>query len=133
MFISKQNKNIHKFTFTFHKFPLGKAPGFNLITAEIVRKLLPKTTSSLYLYSQINSKTFLCPNTVEIPKPNKLPDIPSLHADQLAYNLFYLISVKLILEHVYSIIENNNAFQTYSLAFTRNISHTTKVLYRLES
>ena len=119
-----------------HKFPLGKSPGFDLLTAEIARKLPPKTIIHIthilnaiirLSYVPIQWKFALI---ILFPKPNKPPDSPSSYRPISLLPFFSKLCEKLILKRIYPIIQVNNAIPNSQFGFREKHS-TIHQIHRL--
>ena len=119
-----------------HKFPLGKSPDFDLITAEIARKLPLKTI--IHITHVINSILRLSYVPIQwkfsliilFPKPNKPPDVPSSYRPISLLPLFSKLCEKLILKRIYPIIQNKNAIPNSQFGFREKHS-TIHQIHRL--
>jgi len=119
-----------------YNFPLKKSPGFDLITAEVARKLPHKVI--IHLTHILNSILRLSYFPIQwkfsiiilFPKPNKPPDNPTSYRPISLLPFFSKLYEKLILKRIYPIIKENNLIPNEQFGFRENHS-TIHQIHRL--
>lgn len=119
-----------------NNFPLGKSPGFDLITAEIARKLPHKAIIHLtHIFNAILRLTYIPTQwkfsiIIMFPKPNKPTENPASYRPISLLPFFSKLLEKLILKHIYPIIAEKNIIPNSQFGFREKHS-TIHQIHRL--
>ncbi|KAL4089526.1 hypothetical protein QTP88_024547 [Uroleucon formosanum] len=118
------------------KFPLGKSPGHDLITAEIARKLPDKAIIHLtHIFNAILRISHFpiqwkLATIILFPKPNKPIDNPSSYRPISLLPFFSKLFEKLILTRIYPIIKEKKLIPDTQFGFREHHS-TIRQIHRL--
>jgi len=110
------------------KFPLGKSPGHDLITAEIARRLPNKAILHItHIFNAILRLSYFpiqwkLATIILFPKPNKPIDNPSSYRPISLLPFFAKLLEKLILNRIYPIIKEKNLIPDTQFGFREHHS-----------
>lgn len=121
-------------TSIIHNFKTRKAPGYDLITNAILKKLTPKAISFIVsifnacIYNGYFPKSWKSAEIIVFHKPNKPHDLPSSYRP-----ISLLPTLSKVLEHVIknrlvSFLEDNNIIPPHQFGFRRKHSATHQLL-----